>query len=678
MFNKILIANRGEIACRVMRTAKSLGIATVAVYSEADAEAAHVIMADEAFYLGEAPSKDSYLRGDRIIDIAERCGAEAIHPGYGFLSENAAFARACEKAGIAFIGPPATAIDAMGSKSAAKTIMEAAGVPLVPGYHGADQSPALLRKEAERIGFPVLLKAVAGGGGKGMRVVWSAKEFDEALQAAQREGKSAFGNGDVLVEKYLTKPRHVEIQVFADSQGNCVYLAERDCSIQRRHQKVLEEAPAPGMTPELRTAMGEAAVKAAEAIGYVGAGTVEFLLDEDGSFYFMEMNTRLQVEHPVTEMITGQDLVKWQLLVACGQPLPLKQEQIKIHGHAMEVRIYAEDPDNDFLPATGKLTYLRIPDASNNVRIDTGVRENDVVSVYYDPMIAKLIVWDENRDRAIQRLQRALADYRIDGVKTNLKFLTRLAEHSGFAKADLDTGFIERYRADLLPNQQQEDEQALALAALYSVLSGQQKRQRHAAESDDPNSPWHTYSAWRLNARARHQLQLACRGKTYHAHMSQKVGYYLLEVEDGPARKVMGVLEGDQLRATLDGHSFNVNVAHRFSDEGEWLTLFNGFFSTEVLCQPQYLHGADHHEQEASLTAPMNGTVVALLCQTGQEVEPGTGLIVIEAMKMEHTLRAPARGVVKEFYFEPGDLVSEGIELLEFVPAGDADAEEAP
>jgi 3-methylcrotonyl-CoA carboxylase alpha subunit len=404
MFDKILIANRGEIACRVIRTARRLGIRTVAVYSDADRNALHVTMADEAIHIGAAPSKESYLLAERVIDAAKKTNAQAIHPGYGFLSENAAFSELCKADAIVFIGPPVAAIEAMGSKSAAKTIMEKAGVPLVPGYHGDEQSPAILKKHADDMGYPVLLKATAGGGGKGMRQVWSGDEFDEALEAAKRESLSSFGDDRMLVEKYLTQPRHVEIQVFCDQSGNGVYLFERDCSVQRRHQKVIEEAPAPDMNETVRTAMGDAALLAARAINYEGAGTVEFLLDKDDTFYFMEMNTRLQVEHPVTEMITGQDLVEWQLRVAAGQNLPLSQDQLQINGHAFEARIYAEDPANDFLPVTGTLSYLMPPEESTNVRVDTGVLQGDEVSIYYDPMIAKLIVWDENRDRALTRL----------------------------------------------------------------------------------------------------------------------------------------------------------------------------------------------------------------------------------------------------------------------------------
>jgi 3-methylcrotonyl-CoA carboxylase alpha subunit len=442
MFDKILIANRGEIACRVIKTARRMGVRTVAVYSDADRTALHVSMADEAIYIGAAPARESYLDIEKIIAAAIKTGAQAIHPGYGFLSENAGFCRRCAAENLVFIGPPTSAIEAMGSKSAAKQIMEKAGVPLVPGYHGDDQNPEIIRAAANKMGYPVLLKATAGGGGKGMRQVWSAEEFDSALEAAKREAMNGFGDDTMLVEKYLTQPRHIEIQVFCDSHGNAVYLFERDCSIQRRHQKVVEEAPAPGMSETLRAEMGSAAVRAAQAIDYVGAGTVEFLLDVDGSFYFMEMNTSLQVEHPVTEMITGLDLVEWQLRVAAGDFLPLKQNELKINGHAIEVRIYAEDPDNEFLPQTGTLHFLETPEESAHVRIDTGVIEGDEVSVFYDPMIAKLIVWDSNRQQALRRLSTALKEYRLNGVTTNIDFLYTLTRHPAFCNADFDTGFI--------------------------------------------------------------------------------------------------------------------------------------------------------------------------------------------------------------------------------------------
>ncbi|MEP6702134.1 MAG: biotin carboxylase N-terminal domain-containing protein, partial [Betaproteobacteria bacterium] len=462
MFDKILIANRGEIACRVAATARRLGIRTVAVYSDADADSKHVAVCDEAFRLGPAPARESYLRGDAIVEIAKRCGAGAIHPGYGFLSENEAFAQACADAGIAFIGPPPSAIAAMGSKSESKRLMGAAGVPLVPGYHGADQDAALLRREADQIRFPVLIKASAGGGGKGMRVVEKGADFAAALASCLREAKASFGDDRVLIEKYLTKPRHIEIQVFADAHGNCVYLFERDCSVQRRHQKVLEEAPAPGMTAERRRAMGEAAVAAARAVGYVGAGTVEFIVDtldpRPDSFYFMEMNTRLQVEHPVTEMITRLDLVEWQLRVAAGEHLPLSQDRLAINGHAIEARIYAEDPSRDFLPSVGRIAHLATPAAISfafngdadparepaSVRIDSGVREGDAISQFYDPMLAKLIVWGHDRPAALRQMRAALAAYQVAGVTTNIEFLHRLVAHHAFANADLDTGLIAR------------------------------------------------------------------------------------------------------------------------------------------------------------------------------------------------------------------------------------------
>ncbi|MEY8877037.1 MAG: acetyl/propionyl/methylcrotonyl-CoA carboxylase subunit alpha, partial [Leptothrix sp. (in: b-proteobacteria)] len=478
MFTKILIANRGEIACRVIKTARRLGIATVAVYSEADANARHVRLADEAVLIGPAAARDSYLRADKILAVAQATGAQAVHPGYGFLSENADFADACAAAGIVFIGPPASAIRAMGSKSAAKALMDKAGVPLTPGYHGDRQDPIFLAGQAELIGYPVLIKASAGGGGKGMRRVDRHEDFAAALASCQREASNAFGDDHVLVEKYVLKPRHIEIQVFGDTQGDCVFLFERDCSVQRRHQKVLEEAPAPGMTPERRAAMGKAAVEAAKAVGYVGAGTVEFIANQDGSFYFMEMNTRLQVEHPVTEMITGLDLVEWQLRVASGEPLPLRQEQLSLNGHALEARIYAEDPDKGFLPATGRLLHLAPPPESDHVRVDTGVEQGDEITPFYDPMIAKLIVWDQDRPRALARMRAALAQYRVAGVANNVEFLQRLVTAPAFAQADLDTGLIEREQAVLFPSAQSAamtvPQEVWALAALAELRREQQ------------------------------------------------------------------------------------------------------------------------------------------------------------------------------------------------------------
>lgn len=669
MFRKILIANRGEIACRVIQTAHKMGIRCVAVYSDADRHALHVKLADEAVYLGAAPARESYLVIDKVIQAAQQTGAEAIHPGYGFLSENSQFVAACDAAGITFIGPPAKAIEAMGSKSAAKSIMEKAGVPLVPGYHGKDQSTDLLKAEAEQIGYPVLLKATAGGGGKGMRVVEQPHDFDQALASAKREAANAFGDDTMLVEKYLIKPRHVEVQVFCDQQGQGVYLFERDCSVQRRHQKVIEEAPAPGLSNELRQAMGEAALKAAQAIGYVGAGTVEFLLDAKGGFYFMEMNTRLQVEHPVTEKITGEDLVEWQLKVADGQPLPKSQGELVLHGHAFEARIYAEDPDKDFLPATGQLSYLRTPQESRHVRVDTGVLEGDEVSVYYDPMIAKLIVWDQTREAALARLGQALSEYRIAGVTTNTRFLRRLAESQPFQDADLDTSFISRYENLLFDTQDRKRRsEMLALCALYALLKLAQERDIEAQRSCDPYSPWHSFGGWRLNTPPRLSLTFLPEGEETSLELEVEsslspTGKSLWVVwVDGQKLLVEGQLQQDKLDAVVNGHHQLVHVA----DLNHQLTLF----TTDEPFSCQWLRPElDRHEYEETtgrLTAPMNGSVVTLLVAPGTQVNKGDPLLVMEAMKMEHTLNAPADGKVTEFLYIAGDLVAQGAELLRF------------
>ena len=670
MFDKILIANRGEIACRVIRTARNMGIRTVAVYSDVDRDALHVAMADEAVHIGAAPSRESYLQFDKVINAALKTGAQAIHPGYGFLSENSAFCQACHDNNITFIGPPIGAIEAMGSKSAAKTIMEAAGVPLVPGYHGEDQNPEILRKASDDMGYPVLLKATAGGGGKGMRQVWSAAEFDEALAAAKRESMNAFGDETMLVEKYLTQPRHVEIQVFCDANKNAVYLFERDCSVQRRHQKVIEEAPAPGMTPELRDAMGQAAIQAALAIDYEGAGTVEFLLDSDGAFYFMEMNTRLQVEHPVTEMITGQDLVEWQIRVADGENLPLQQSQLTITGHAFEARIYAEDPDNDFLPVTGTLSFLQTPETNDNVRVDTGVRQGDEVSVYYDPMIAKLIVWDEDRDRALSRLTRALSEYRISGTTTNIEFLYNLANSRSFRAADLDTGFIEKHHAEIFHDTPREIENALPLAALYLLLrqnqkSAQQYSPTQGAYSKDPTSPWNLHNAWRSVEDNIHTLNIVFHDAEYLLAVEQRefgtATRYVIH-HDGSTVTAQGTLDGSRLRADFDGHQFNATVA----EHGDSFSLYAGDSALTFKQAKVDLGEADHLDAAGALIAPMNGTMVALLVEVGASVQKGDALLVMEAMKMEHTIRAPADGQVVSFYYSAGELVDGGAELLEF------------
>ena len=647
MITTLLIANRGEIACRVMRTAKALGIRTVAVHSEIDRNARHVREADMAINLGGAKPAESYLRVDALIAAAQASGAQAIHPGYGFLSENAGFARAIEAAGLVFLGPPASAIDAMGSKSAAKALMEEAGVPLVPGYHGEDQALETFRAAAERIGYPVLLKAAAGGGGKGMKVVEREADLAEALSSAQREAQAAFGDARMLVEKYVLKPRHVEIQVFADRHGNCLYLNERDCSIQRRHQKVVEEAPAPGLSAEQRRAMGEAAVRAAQAIGYVGAGTVEFLLDARGDFFFMEMNTRLQVEHPVTEAITGLDLVAWQIRVARGEALPITQAQVPLMGHAIEVRLYAEDPEGGFLPASGHLDLYREPVPGEGRRVDSGVAEGDDVSPFYDPMLAKLIAWGENREEARQRLLAMLEDTAVGGFRTNLAFLRRVLGHPAFAAAELDTGFIERHQAHLLPAPAALPEQVWQLAA-EAFRQGDAARIRQ----DDPHSPWSGNSGWRAGLPSETDLHLACGEERQVVRLRGRV--------DSPIH-----LEGERLTLELDGVRRMLLAIRR----GETLYLeWDGTLHTITRVDPIAEAEASHTHQ-GGLTAPMNGSIVRVLVEAGQAVEAGTALVVLEAMKMEHSIRAPHAGTVKALYCSEGELVAEGTALVELEEA---------
>ena len=638
----LLVANRGEIACRVMRTAKAMGLTTVAVHSAIDANARHVREDDLAVNLGGAKPANSYLLIDKIIAAAKASCAQAIHPGYGFLSENAGFARAIDAAGLIFLGPPASAIDAMGSKSAAKALMEAAGVPLVPGYHGEAQDVETFRTAAEQIGYPVLLKAAAGGGGKGMKVVERESELAEALASAQREAQSSFGDARMLVEKYVLKPRHVEIQVFADQHGNCLYLNERDCSIQRRHQKVVEEAPAPGLSAELRCAMGEAAGKAAQAIGYVGAGTVEFLLDERGDFFFMEMNTRLQVEHPVTELITGLDLVAWQIRIARGEALPITQEQVPLLGHAIEVRLYAEDPDNDFLPATGTLALYREANAGPGRRVDSGVSEGDEVSPFYDPMLGKLIAWGENREEARLRLLAMLKETCVGGVRTNLAFLTRVLAHPAFANAELDTGFIPRHEAQLLPPPSELPAEFWQLAAEAFVQS-EAPRQRQ----DDYHSPWAINNGLRLGLPAEIDLHLACQNERQVVRLRQASASTLhrqgeiLQVEsDGLRQQHLAIRRGDSLYL-------------RYAGELHAVTRFDPIAEVD----------ASHH-QNGGLTAPMNGSIVRVLVEAGQPVEAGTALVVLEAMKMEHSIRAPHAGTVKALYCGEGEMVSEGAVLV--------------
>ncbi len=646
MFDCILIANRGEIACRIIRTARRLGLRSVAVYSEADAGAAHVALADDARCIGPAPARESYLRGDAIIAAALACGAQAVHPGYGFLSENAEFAEACAAAGLVFIGPPASAIRAMGSKSAAKALMERSGVPLVPGYHGADQSPALLAAEAARIGFPVLIKASAGGGGKGMRIVPDAASFDAALALAKGEARASFGDDQVLVERYLQRPRHIEVQVFADTQGQTVHLFERDCSIQRRHQKVVEEAPAPGMTPERRAAMGKAACDAARAIGYVGAGTVEFISEGD-DFFFMEMNTRLQVEHPVTEAITGQDLVEWQLRVASGEKLPLGQAQLGISGHAIEVRVYAEDPARDFAPSIGTLHHVREPGGA--ARVDTGVREGDSIPVHYDPMIAKLIVHGADRAAALRQLRRALAEYEIAGVATNLGLLRAIAAHPAFAAAELDTGFIARH-AEVMAGPPAAPPLVLA-AAVHRLLQDAAQ----PGPAADPHSPWGLANAWRMNGEGYQDFVLA-EGETQHhlrAHLAPE-GFVL----DGVA--VQGQVQDGVLALRFGTTSARLRVLRR----GEALTVFHqGVGHALTFIDPR----APQEGAQAGtgrILAPMPGRVLEVLVQEGEAVQRGQVLLILEAMKVQMRITAPTEGTVAALRCQPGELVEDGTELV--------------
>ncbi|NVI03186.1 acetyl/propionyl/methylcrotonyl-CoA carboxylase subunit alpha [Paraburkholderia youngii] len=685
MFNKILIANRGEIACRVAASCKRLGIASVAVYSDADANAKHVAACDEAVHIGGSTAAQSYLRIERIIEAARATGAQAIHPGYGFLSENEDFAHACEAAGIVFIGPPVEAIAAMGSKAAAKALMHAAAVPLVPGYHGDDQQPQLLQGEADAIGYPVLLKASAGGGGKGMRVVERSADFAAALLSCKREAASSFGNDRVLIEKYLTRPRHVEVQVFADRHGGAVYLFDRDCSVQRRHQKVLEEAPAPGLSAEVKRAMGEAAVAAARAVNYVGAGTVEFIMTPTGEFYFMEMNTRLQVEHPVTEMVTGQDLVEWQLRVAAGEALPLTQQQLKLDGHAIEARIYAEHPARGFLPSTGMLKHLRMPegvefaiDAAGlgaaglsepgrkaPVRIDSGVREGDTITPFYDPMIAKLIVHGATREEALARLSRALHACEVVGPHTNVEFLRRIVASEPFASGDLDTGLIERHHEALFAPAQKPFKEALALAC--AALLTREGGTAHGA------SPWDALSHWRLNSG--YTQTLGWRVIDDRANDDSPESFTVVFARNGDPQALVQTLEHDGVREDFSwsvgagAHEFratigDARVTGRVFVDGD---RFHVFCHGETLAfewQNLLAHAADAEHGEGRLTAPMPGKVIAVLVEPGAVVEKGAPLIVMEAMKMEHTIGAPAAGTVAEVLYAVGDQVADGAQLL--------------
>ena len=692
MFSKILIANRGEIACRVAATAKRLGVRTVAVYSDADRGAKHVAVCDEAVYLGGSSPKDSYLKGDAIIAIARDVGAQAIHPGYGFLSENADFAQACQDAGLVFIGPSADAIRAMGGKSESKRLMEAAGVPLIPGYHGDNQDVEFLKQQADSIGYPVLIKASAGGGGKGMRIVEQSSDFIEMLDSCRREAITSFGNDQVLIEKYALKPRHIEIQVFGDTHGNYVHLFERDCSVQRRHQKVLEEAPAPGVDAAMREAMGTAAIEAARAVSYVGAGTVEFIVEQrEGtmSFYFMEMNTRLQVEHPVSEAITGVDLVEWQLLVASGQPLPKSQDDLAINGHAIEARICAENPDNDFLPATGTLFTYQKPEHSTfdvaDVRIDDGVREGDVISPFYDSMIAKLIVHAPTREQALAKLDRALAQTRIVGLPNNVAFLRYILNTESFSQANLDTALIEREADELF------DQHPLDLSTLVVTAIAQQLASEGMAQDADPFSKPTGFRAYNDYTRS---FSLVYDEQAYSARISHwhnatatagkkgadNLSRFTLVIEKeianadenanaNVAAPTEAVYEGEVSYASDDAHNHTLWLDGARINAQSWVNnetvyVFTDRGRDEITLVDVMAHVGEESAAVGSLKSPMPGQVVAFKVAVGDSVKKGEPLAVIEAMKIEHTITAPTDGVVGELLFAAGDSVADGDELL--------------
>ncbi|UZW58949.1 acetyl-CoA carboxylase biotin carboxylase subunit [Lysobacter enzymogenes] len=658
MFEKILIANRGEIACRVIRTCRTLGIRTVAVYSEADADAQHVRQADEAYPIGGPRPAESYLRGDAIIEVARRCGAQAIHPGYGFLSENADFADAVEAAGIAFIGPKAASMRKMGSKAGAKELMQAAGVPVVPGYTGEDQDPALLQREADAIGYPLMIKAAHGGGGKGMRIVRESGEFAANLESCQREARNAFGRDRVLLERYVERPRHIEIQIFGDNDGQVIHLNERECSAQRRYQKVLEESPSPFLTPELRAQMGAAAVQAGHAIDYVNAGTVEFIVGQDGGFYFMEINTRLQVEHPVTELVTGLDLVEWQLRVAAGEPLPLAQDAIVQRGHAIEVRLYAEDPEAGFLPGSGRLERLRLPAADAHVRLDSGVIEGDTVTIFYDPMIAKLIVSDADRPRALARLRAALADSEIAGPKSNIEFLERLARHPAVVEGTIDTGYLDRHLDEFMPAAQADeggDADLLAGAAVAELLAQERRTRADAAASNDPTSPWAVADGWRLGHGGRRSLAFLRRDQRLELSAQGSAGDYRIDGIAAAAVEVRGArLAGDELSLRIDGRARRL----RALGDGARVVVHDGERRLRLDAVPVYRHESSAAAGSGnSVNAPMPGRVVVVKAAPGDTVEAGQEVMVIEAMKMELSLKAPRAGTIAEIRAAAGDFV---------------------
>nr|UXL88897.1 acetyl-CoA carboxylase-like 1 isoform 1 [Potamotrygon motoro] len=665
---KVLIANRGEIACRVMRTAKKMGVRSVAVYSEADKNSMHVSMADEAYHIGPAASQQSYLNMEKIIQVAKLTEAQAIHPGYGFLSENTEFAEWCKKEGIIFIGPPSTAIRDMGIKSTSKAIMSAAGVPIVEGYHGDNQSDQQLMEEASQIGYPVMIKAVRGGGGKGMRIAQTKAEFLEQLESARREAQKSFNDDIMLLEKFVENPRHVEVQVFGDQYGNAVYLFERDCSVQRRHQKIIEEAPGPGISPEVRRRLGEAAVRAAKAVNYVGAGTVEFIMDSQHNFYFMEMNTRLQVEHPVTEMITGTDLVEWQLRVAAGEKLPMSQEELSVKGHSFEARIYAEDPNNNFMPGAGPLLHLSTPVPDAFTRIETGVRQGDEVSVHYDPMIAKLVVWGHDRTAALNKLKYCLRQYNIVGLNTNISFLFKLAAHPEFEAGNVHTNFIPQHYDGLFPAKGATSKTALCQAALALILQERIQTNTFRALSHDPFSPFARSSGRRLNILHRRSLTLLEEQNKMNIEVAyNNDGTYSIQI-DGQVFHVFGKLNTEEDATYLESSVNGIlsrskvvitdNSIHLFSMEG------TVEFSRPV---PKYLVGIDASGAEGAAVAPMTGTIEKVFVKEGDHVQAGDPLMVMIAMKMEHTIKAPKAGIIEKILYNEGSQANRHAPLVKFM-----------
>jgi len=663
MFERILIANRGEIACRIARTCRRLGVSPVAVYSEADARAQHVKLADQAILIGGPRPADSYLRGDAVIEAALRTGAQAIHPGYGFLSENADFADAVERAGLVFIGPRAASMRKMGSKAGAKELMAAAGVPVVPGFTGSDQDPAKLAAEAQRVGFPLMIKAAHGGGGKGMRIVRSAAEFNASLESCQREAKNAFGRDRVLLERYIEKPRHIEFQVFADTQGNTIHLNERECSAQRRYQKVIEETPSPFLTPESRAAMGEAAVMAARAIDYVNAGTVEFIVAPDGSFFFMEINTRLQVEHPVTEMVLGVDLVEWQLRVASGEPLPLRQADVRSSGHAVEVRLYAEDPENNFLPGSGRLDVLALPANGDGVRVDGGVVQGDLVSIFYDPMIAKLIAHGHDRAAAFARLESALAETEVVGPRSNVEFLEKLVRHPVVVEGRIDTSYLDAHLAEVLPAPAEPAAEWLFAAAALALLDEEAAALRIARASGDPWSPWGRADAWRSGHQGKRIESLGHRGHRYDIAAHGHDGDYRLDLGERHAR-VATSWQSPWLVVQIDGvaRRFRARIDHAL------VVLHDGERRLVLERLRPYAHAESDAGTSDRVAAPMPGRIVAVRVKAGDAVTAGQELLVMEAMKMEIALKSPRDGTIEAVGAAAGEFVEADAQLVRLAP----------